>query len=153
LSLTIARESPVGPDLALLFERHTAVHCDIPPESTHMMDPSELDIPSVYFYVLRADGAPVAMGAFKRFSDDQGEIKSMHVLQEHRGQGLSRRMLAHILNEAKALGLTRLWLETGIQDIFRTSRILYEKAGFTECPPFGSYVLDPNSVFMTRPLA
>ena len=33
------------------------------------------------------------------------------------------------------------------------ARGLYEKAGFTECPPFEGYTLDPNSVFMTRTLA
>jgi putative acetyltransferase len=27
---------------------------------------------------------------------------------------------------------------------------LYTAHGFTECPPFGDYKLDPNSVFLTR---
>ena len=30
------------------------------------------------------------------------------------------------------------------------ARALYASRGFTECGPFGTYVLDPNSVFMTR---
>jgi putative acetyltransferase len=74
----------------------------------------------------------------------------MHVLAEVRGRGLSRLMLTHLIAEAKAAGISRLSLETGSQDMFRPARVLYEKAGFTECPPFEGYVEDPNSVFMTR---
>ncbi len=154
MTITIRRESPVGPDLALLFERHTAdMHADTPPESIHMMDASELDIPEVSFFVMRDDGEPVAMGAFKRIGGGHGEIKSMHVLVERRGQGLSRRMLDHLVAEARASGLGRLSLETGSQPMFEPARVLYSRAGFEECGPFEGYVLDPNSIFMTRSLA
>lgn len=154
MNITITRESPTGPDLALLFQRHTAdMHFDTPPESIHMMDASGLDVPEVSFFVMRLDGIPVAMGAFKRIGPDHAEIKSMHVLIENRGQGLSRRMLTHLMQEARAAGISRLSLETGSQEMFRPARVLYERAGFTECPPFGDYVLDPMSVFMTHTLA
>lgn len=154
MTVTITRESPLGPDLAHIFARHTAdMHADTPPESIHMMDASELDVPEVSFFVMRQDGAPVAMGAFKRIEADHAEIKSMHVLIENRGQGLSRRMLTHLMEAARAEGIARLSLETGSQEMFRPARVLYERAGFTECSPFGDYVLDPMSVFMTRTLA
>ena len=45
-----------------------------------------------------------------------------------------------------------LWLETGSRDASAAARRLYERVGFTYCPPFGSYVEDPESVFMTRHL-
>lgn len=154
MSITISKESPLHPDLSVLFARHTAdMHADTPPESIHMMDAGALDVPAVFFYVLRLEGAPVSMGAFKRIENGHAEIKSMHVLHEHRGQGLSRLMLDHLLAAARTEGIARLSLETGAQDMFRPARILYERAGFTECPPFGDYVLDPNSIFMTRTLA
>jgi GNAT superfamily N-acetyltransferase len=54
---------------------------------------------------------------------------------------------------ARASGFTRLSLETGTQEMFTPARRLYEKAGFTECPPFEGYMLDPNSHYMTRDLA
>jgi putative acetyltransferase len=151
---TIAKENPLGADLALLMERHTAdMRADTPPESIHMMDAGQLAIPAVSFYVMREEGAPVAMGAFKRIAPDHAEIKSMHVLVEARGRGLSRQMLVHLMAEAKAAGIARLSLETGAQDAFLPARQLYAKAGFDECPPFEGYALDPNSVFMTRTLA
>ena len=152
MAITIARESPVGGDLALLFERHTAdMHADTPPESIHMMDASELDIPAVHFFVAREAGQPLAMGAFKLLSEPgHAEIKSMHVLAEDRGRGLSRRMLEHLVDQAKAAGFARLSLETGVQPTFIAARALYERAGFVTCPPFEGYWDDPNSVFMTR---
>ncbi|MEO8245156.1 MAG: GNAT family N-acetyltransferase [bacterium] len=152
--LVIAKESPIGPDLAVLMARHTTdMHADTPPESIHMMDASALDIPAVSFFVMRDAGQPIGMGAFKRMDATHAEIKSMHVLSEYRGQGLSRLMLDHLVQAGVAAGLTRLSLETGSQDMFEPARRLYARAGFTECPPFGDYVLDPNSVFMSRSLA
>ena len=154
MSLPIRRESPLGADLGLLMARHTAdMHADTPPESIHMMDASQLDVPEVAFFVMRDAGVPVAMGAFKRIDADHAEIKSMHVLAELRGRGLSRQMLTHLMAEAAAARYSRLSLETGAQDAFLPARQLYTKAGFDECAPFEGYVLDPNSIFMTRTLA
>ena len=90
------------------------------------------------------------MGAFKRLSGDHAELKSMHVLSELRGRGLSRRMLDHLIAEARAAGITRLSLETGSQPGFAAARGLYTAAGFAECGPFEDYRPDPASVFLTR---
>ena len=151
---TIARESPLGDDLGLLMQRHTAdMHADTPPESIHMMDAGQLAMPAIAFFVMRRGGVAVAMGAVKRIDADHAEIKSMHVLAEHRGAGLSRRMLDHLLVAAQLAGFSRLSLETGVQPTFIAARALYAKAGFVECPPFEDYAADPNSVFMTKQLA
>jgi putative acetyltransferase len=153
MSVVITRESPTAPDLALLFERHTAdMFAETPPESIYMMDASELDTPSVQFFVAREAGQPLAMGAFKRLSGSHGEIKSMHVLAEARGRGLSRTMLAHVEAAARASGVTRLSLETGIQSTFVAARALYDKAGYEVCTAFEGYWDDPNSLFMTKAL-
>jgi len=152
--MIITEEHPLTPDLSLLFERHTAdMHADTPPESIHMMDKGALAAPGIRFFVLRDRGEPVAMGAYKRIDTAHAEIKSMHVLSEQRGKGLSRRMLNHLLDQAKAAGFIRLSLETGSQWMFEPARQLYARAGFDECPPFEGYALDPNSVFMTKVLA
>ena len=154
MTLTIAQESPVTPDLNVLMSRHTAdMHADTPPESIHMMDASQLAIPEINFYVMRDAGVPVAMGAFKRLNSAHAEIKSMHVLAEMRGKGLSRKMLDHLVAEARQAGITQLSLETGAQMAFVAARKLYEKAGFQVCDPFEGYWDDPNSVFMTANLA
>lgn len=154
MAWTIARERPTGADLALLMERHTAdMHADTPPESIHMMDASALDQPHIAFFVLREGGTPLAMGAYKRIDASHAEIKSMHVLSEARGRGLSKAMLDHLVAEARRDGFARLSLETGVQPTFIAARALYARAGFVDCPPFEGYHDDPNSVFMTKVLA
>jgi putative acetyltransferase len=151
--ISIAAESPLGADLRLLMERHTAdMHADTPPESIHMMDASQLAVPEVTFFVMRDIGVPLGMGAFKQIEAGHAEIKSMHVLAEARGRGLSKRLLTHLIDEARAAGFERLSLETGIQPTFTAARALYAKAGFCECGPFVGYALDPNSIFMSREL-
>lgn len=148
---SIAPESPLTVDLDVLFQRHAAdMHADTPPESIHMLPRESLAGPDIRFHVARLGGEPVAMGAIKHLSDSHAELKSMHVLAEHRGRGLSRLMLDHLLAEAVAAGYRRLSLETGVQPTFVAARALYQRAGFAECGPFGDYGPDPNSVFMTR---
>ncbi len=127
---SITKESPVGPDLAMLMARHTAdMHADTPPESIHMMDASQLDSPAVFFYVMRDEGEIIGMGAFKRLDASHAEIKSMHVLAEYRGQGLSRMMLDHLVKSAADAGFTRLSLETGAQAMFEPARRLLRPCG------------------------
>ena len=153
MTITIAEEDPLTEDLALLFDRHTAdMHADTPPESIHMMDRSQLALPGIRFFVLRDGDIPQAMGAFKLIEAGHAEIKSMHVLIEARGRGLSRRMLDHLAAVAVQDGVSRLSLETGIQPTFVAARALYQRAGYVECGPFAGYGPDPNSVFMTRDL-
>jgi GNAT superfamily N-acetyltransferase len=58
-------------------------------------------------------------------------------------------MLRHIIDAARSMGLERLSLETGSWEYFNAARALYRRHGFVECPPFGDYVEDRNSIFMT----
>jgi len=152
VAFSVALESPLSPALDLLFARHVqAMHADTPPESIHMLPRADLVSPLIDFLVLRdASGLPVGMGALKRISQDHGEIKSMHVLAERRGEGLARQMLTALMGQARARGYARLSLETGAQPSFAAARALYAREGFAECPPFEGYGPDPNSVFMTR---
>ena len=69
------------------------------------------------------------------------------------GQGIGRAILNHLVAEARSLGLESLWLETGSTPAFVPALRLYESAGFARCGPFGDYVDDPFSVFMTKTLS
>lgn len=142
-------------DLAPLFARHGRdMHADTPPGSIHMLTREELAASGTAFFVMRDAGRPVAMGAIRQLDGEppEGEIKSMHVLDEERGRGLSRRLLDRLIGFARDCGMVRLNLETGIQPTFIAARALYEGAGFISCPPFQGYAEDPNSLFMTLAL-
>ena len=66
-----------------------------------------------------------------------------------RGRGVAPRLLAHVLADARARGVTRVSLETGSMAFFEPARASLRLAGFVPCGPFGDYVEDPNSTFMT----
>lgn len=66
------------------------------------------------------------------------------------GRGIGRAILEHLVAEARARGLTSLWLETGSTPAFVPALALYESAGFAYCGPFEGYVEDPFSRFMMR---
>jgi putative acetyltransferase len=93
------------------------------------------------------------MGALKRIGGRAGEIKSMRTVNEAKRKGYASAILAHLIAEAKAAGLQRLYLETGSFDYFRPARELYARHGFLECAPFEGYKPDPNSTFMRLDLA
>ncbi|MFN7180277.1 GNAT family N-acetyltransferase [Hyphomonas sp.] len=124
-----------------------------PPESCHFLPIEGLRDPTVSVWSMWEEGRLIGCGALKDLGDGTGEIKSMHTREALRGRGLGRVMLEFILGEARRRGYTALWLETGSMDAFIPARRLYEAYGFTYCGPFGDYVDDPNSTFMTLKLA
>lgn len=151
---TIARADLSAADIAALIAAH-ADFCDrtAPPESCHRLTIDALTAPDILVWAAHDDaGMLLGVGALKLLSDADGEIKSMHTGEAARGRGVGRAMLAVIIAEAQERGLQALWLETGVHDLFAPARHLYLSEGFAECPPFASYVADPHSVFMHRPL-
>ena len=64
-------------------------------------------------------------------TDTDGEVKSMHTLQTARRSGVGAAMLQRIMAEARALGLKRLYLETGSFEFFAPARALYTRHGFS----------------------
>jgi putative acetyltransferase len=141
-------------DMADLIAVHAATMLAAsPPESCHFLPIDGLRQPAVSVWSMWDDGALIGCGALKDLGDGTGEIKSMHTREVLRGRGLGRRMLEHILAEARRRGYISLWLETGSMDAFTPARRLYEAYGFSYCGPFGDYSEDPHSVFMTLTLA
>jgi putative acetyltransferase len=122
------------------------------PGSAHALDVAGMQSPDISFWTIWEDETLLGVGALKRLSADQGEVKSMYTVQSLRRRGAGSAMLRHIIAAARASGMSRLSLETGSWDYFLPARKLYRDHGFVECPPFGDYVLDPNSVFMSLDL-
>lgn len=143
-----------GPEIRALLEEHLADMRRIsPPESVHALDLDALRRPEISFWTVWEGDALLGCGALKQLDAAHGEIKSMRTARAHRGKGVARFVLTHILDEARRRGYARLSLETGSQPDFEPARRLYASVGFESCGPFEDYVLDPNSVFMTRSLS
>jgi putative acetyltransferase len=137
---------------ALLTHHFNTARAQTAPGSAHALDLGALKSPDLHFWSAWESDHPIAVGALKRLSESHGEIKSMHTDETHRRKGAGSAMLRHIIAMARRMGLSRLSLETGSWPYFDPARELYRRHGFVECPPFGSYVSDPNSVFMTLDL-
>lgn len=147
--LDITAADPRAPEAAALLKAHLAHSWDsTPATSRHTYDAEALAGPGMRFWIGQLDGEAVACGALRDMGQGRFELKSMHTAESHRGQGLAGRMLAFLLERAEEAGATEILLETGTMEAYAAARRLYEGRGFVECPPFGDYVLDPNSVFM-----
>lgn len=156
--MQISPDSPAADDVRRLLDEHlTDMFATSPAESVHALDHTALLAPSVTFWTARDDdGTLLGCGALKELDGDPagatGEIKSMRTAAPARGRGVASALLDVVRAEAERRGYARLSLETGTQDYFAPARRLYARHGFSGCGPFGSYVLDPNSVFMTLEL-
>jgi len=141
------------PRVVDLVRHHlTTARAATAPGSAHALDVADLQSPDVDFWTMWQGETLVGLGALKQLSADHGEVKSMHTAQSMRRQGAGSAMLRHIIAAARASGMSRLSLETGSWGYFLPALAFYRRHGFVECPPFGGYVLDPNSVFMTLDL-
>ena len=142
-----------GPQIVALLREHLAEMRSVsPPESVHALDLAGLRNPDITFWTLWLGSDLAGCGALKELDADHGEIKSMRTAQHHKRKGVASHMLRHILAEAARRAYRRLSLETGSQPHFEPARCLYASFGFRRCGPFGDYVDDPNSVFMTKVL-
>jgi putative acetyltransferase len=152
--VVIRADDLAGPEIRALLEEHLAhMHSLSPPESVHALDLDALRRPEIGFWTAWSEGGELlGCGALKRIDARHAEIKSMRTAAAHRGRGVARAMLEHILAEARRGGYARLSLETGAEPAFAPARALYERFGFSYCAPFEGYVQDPNSVFMMREL-
>ena len=153
MSLLIAVDDLRSPEIAALLQRHLDLMVEITPAgSVYALDLDKLRVPEITFWSVRLDGQLVGCVALKEFGDKQGEIKSMHTLKELRGKGVARALVGHLLAQAKQRGLKTLWLETGRTPPFLPAQKLYENFGFKVCGPFGDYVFDGHSLYMSLEL-
>lgn len=123
-----------------------------PPESVHALDLDALRKPGITFWTAWDGDNLLGCGALKELDSTHAEIKSMRTSTAHLRKGVARRMLTHIIEEARRRSYRRLSLETGSHAAFGPARALYASFGFAYCEPFADYVEDPYSAFMTTTL-
>ncbi len=151
--MRIVEDDLTGPEIRALLEVHFAgMLANSPVGSCHFLDFDGLNSADVTFWSIWDGGALAGCGAVKELSPTHGEIKSMRTHAEHLRKGAGAQMLEHIIRTAKSRGYERLSLETGSGDAFDAAHGLYLRYGFEYCPPFGDYVEDPFSQFMTLKL-
>ena len=107
--------------------------------------PTDFEPPNgVYLIAYDEDDRPVATGGWRSqdangegHEDGDAELKRMFVIEQARGQGLARRMLAALEENARAAGRVRMVLETGTKQ--PEAIALYTSSGYEPCVKFGYY--------------
>jgi putative acetyltransferase len=152
--VVITVDDPRVDDVRRLLERHLAFSALLSPaEHVHALDLDGLLDARVTLFSARGDNGLVGFGALKELDASHGELKSMHVTEAARGQGIGRALLDHLLAVAAERGYSRISLETGTMESYAPARSLYRKAGFTPCAPFAEYTANPYSLCMSLELA
>lgn len=134
----------------LLIEHRRSMFEHSPPDSVHALDTDELKADNTTFWSAWDGDSLMGCGALKELDTTHGEVKAMRTAADHLRKGVAKRILDHIVAEARERNYQRISLETGTADAFEAARRLYEKSGFEYCGPFGDYAEDPHSVFLTR---
>ncbi|MEE1842909.1 MULTISPECIES: GNAT family N-acetyltransferase [unclassified Streptomyces] len=122
------------------------------------LDPTMFEPPNgLYLLAYDAQGRPVATGGWRSqerndegYSDGDAELKRMFVIPEGRGNGLARRILAALEDDARATGRVRMVLETGDQQ--PEAIALYASSGYAPCEKFGHYRTYDSSRCFAKPL-
>jgi GNAT superfamily N-acetyltransferase len=114
------------------------------------VDPAEFAAPNGLFLVAILDGCVAAMGGFRRHGAGVGEIKRMYVPESMRRRGLARALLAELETRARATGLTRLVLNTGLEQPEAVA--LYRSCGYAPTEGFGTYCGAELALFFGKDL-
>ncbi|MEV6959305.1 GNAT family N-acetyltransferase [Streptomyces sp. NPDC051207] len=115
------------------------------------LDPADFRPPNgLYLIAYDAYDSPVATGGWRAqeaseegYRDGDAELKRMFVIEEMRGRGLARRILAALEEDARAAGRTRMILETGTKQPEAVA--LYTSSGYEPCEKFGYYRFHQDS--------
>lgn len=106
------------------------------------------------YWVVEKDGRVVGGGGFAPLKGGDGtvcEVQKMYFLPEARGLGIGDKLLAQILREAKAVGFSRVYLET--LEVMTAARKLYARHGFEPlCAPLGATGHSSCDAWYARPL-
>lgn len=110
---------------------------------------------SRYWVVEGPNGTILGGGGIAPLAGEEGqvcELQKMYFMPSLRGLGLGRRLVLQALDEARALGYQRCYLETTA--VLREATALYESLGFEHLPgPLGSTGHDACEICMVLALA
>jgi GNAT superfamily N-acetyltransferase len=128
-------EMDTPPAQALITALNAELDLRYPEEGANhfRLDPAEVAPGRGAFLLALVGSEVVGCGAVRLLDGGDAELKRMFVRPEYRGRGYSRSILNALEAEARALGATRLVLETGERQPEALG--LYRRAGFVAIEP------------------
>ncbi len=96
--------------------------------------PGAYAAPDGALLVARAGDRAMGMVALRRLDDDRCEMKRLYVRPDARGTGLGTRLIARVVDEARARDYREMYLDT--LPIMGDAQRLYRLAGFEDIEPY-----------------
>ena len=112
--------------------------------------PGDYAPPRGAMFVAVAGPRHVGMISLRPFDGDICEMKRLYVRPEARGQGLARRLISRLTDEARRLGYAEVRLDT--LPMMGDAQALYESYGFVDIPPYYETPI-AGTRFMSKRLA
>ena len=138
------------PEVNQLLKKHFVELRSVSPKgSTHVLDIEGLQNKSIKFWSIYEHHKLIGCGALKFLDSNHGEFKSIRVADSFRKKGYGKKVISVLFEKSKELGVNKISVETGSGEFFLPARRLFKKFGFEECEPFGHYVNDSNSCYMS----
>ncbi len=138
------------PEVNQLLKKHFVELRSVSPKgSTHVLDIEGLQNKSIKFWSIYEHHKLIGCGALKFLDSNHGEFKSIRVADSFRKKGYGKKVITVLFEKSKELGINKISVETGSGEFFLPARRLFKEFGFEECEPFGHYVNDSNSCYMS----
>ena len=119
------------PEVNDLLIKHFIELRSVSPEgSAHVLDIPGLKVSSIKFWSLWDENQLIGCGALKFLDETHGEFKSIRVADKFRGKGAGEKIISHLIDEAKKIGIKKLSIETGTGEFFSSARKFISKIWF-----------------------
>ena len=133
----------------LLINHFKELRSVSPENRCHVLDIKGLKTENIKFWSLWEEDELVGCGALKFLEKKHGELKSIRIADTFRKKNYGKKVIEHLILEAKKLEITKLSLETGAGNFFEPARKLFINCGFKDCDAFDEYKKNPDSCYMT----
>lgn len=108
--------------------------------------PGAYALPTGRLLLAFADDQLAGCVALKKLDNGVCEMKRLFLRPQFHGRGFGRQLVNAILEEARAIGYQRMWLDT-LSEQMSTAISLYRRLGFKEIEPYYDNPV-PGALFM-----
>ena len=106
----------------LLINHFKELRSVSPENSCHVLDIKGLKNEKIKFWSLWEEDKLVGCGALKFLEKKHGELKSIRIADTFRKKNYGKKVIEHLILEAKKLKINKLSLETGAGNFFEPAR-------------------------------
>lgn len=130
-------DPPAQACLAAYFNLLAQVIPGLAPPGLPLYDAADYRPPSGAFRLARRGGQTLGCVSLRAHAPGMAEVKRLWIAPEARGQGLARRLMQDIETRARAIGYTRLVLDTNAA--LPAAIALYESSGWATIPAYTGF--------------